>query len=73
LAALDVELGTMDAFTDWKVHQPCRVLYMDGELPLDGMRWRAVALDGARGITRAPRYLSQLIQIEGALHVLHRG
>ncbi len=32
---------------DWKVHQPRRVLYVDGEMPLDGIRWRDVALSTA--------------------------
>ncbi len=29
---------------DWKVHKPRRVLYVDGEMPLDGILWRDAAL-----------------------------
>lgn len=32
---------------DWKVHQPRRVLYVDGEMPLDGIRGRDAALSTA--------------------------
>ncbi len=31
----------------WEVSKPRRVLYVDGEMPLDGMRDRLAALDGA--------------------------
>lgn len=32
---------------DWNVHKPRRVLYVDGEMPLDGIRERDVALSAA--------------------------
>ncbi|MGH7990789.1 MAG: AAA family ATPase [Limisphaerales bacterium] len=32
---------------DWKVHKPRRVLYVDGEMPFDGIRERDVALTTA--------------------------
>jgi hypothetical protein len=32
---------------DWKAHKPRRVLYVDGEMPLDGIRERDTALSGA--------------------------
>lgn len=32
---------------DWKAHKPRRVLYVDGEMPLDGIRERDAALCGA--------------------------
>jgi AAA domain len=32
---------------DWNIHKPRRVLYVDGEMPLDGIRERDVALSSA--------------------------
>jgi len=44
LARKCVEGGSV---ADWNVHKPRRVLYVDGEMPLDGIRERDVALSAA--------------------------
>ena len=44
LARKCVEGGSV---ADWKVHKPRRVLYVDGEMPLDGICERDVALSAA--------------------------
>ena len=33
---------------DWKVHKPRRVLYVDGEMPFDGIRERDAVLSSKR-------------------------
>lgn len=44
LARKCVEGGSV---ADWNVHKPRRVLYVDGEMPLDGIRERDAALSAA--------------------------
>ena len=44
LARKCVEGGSV---ADWNVHKPRRVLYVDGEMPLDGIRERDAALSTA--------------------------
>jgi len=48
---------------DWKVHHPIRVLYVDGEMPLDGIRGRDAAL------TTAPTDGMFYLQHEALFHL----
>lgn len=52
LARRCAEGGGLVNFPEWNIHRPCRVLYVDGEMPVDDIRERdnALAIGPAPGL-----------------------
>jgi hypothetical protein len=61
LLGLSVSLATHTPFLKWAVSQPVGVLYVDGEMSLEELRTRAVALAGGHIPTRMAFLPSELV------------